>query len=63
MERRPDSPAPRPVHNALAVLRDGAIETVYRKNRLPNYGVFDEVRYFEPGAGPALIEVSGVRLG
>ena len=39
------------------------IEAVYRKNRLPNYGVFDEVRYFEPGSGPALIEVDGVRVG
>jgi NAD+ synthase (glutamine-hydrolysing) len=63
IERRRDGPAPRPVHNALAVLRDGAIETVYRKNRLPNYGVFDEVRYFEPGSGPAVIEVGGVRIG
>jgi NAD+ synthase (glutamine-hydrolysing) len=63
IERRRDGPAPRPVHNALAVLRDGAIETVYRKNRLPNYGVFDEVRYFEPGSGPAVIEVGGARIG
>ena len=62
-ERLPDAPRRRPVHNSLAVLRDGAIETVYRKNRLPNYGVFDEVRYFEPGAGPEVIEVGGVRVG
>ena len=31
------------------MLRDGEVEAVYRKIRLPNYGVFDEVRYFEPG--------------
>ncbi|MDX6582137.1 MAG: hypothetical protein QOI10_1321 [Solirubrobacterales bacterium] len=62
-ERRPDAPAPRPVHNALAVLRDGAVETVYRKNRLPNYGVFDEVRYFEPGSGPEVIAVGATRVG
>jgi NAD+ synthase (glutamine-hydrolysing) len=61
--RLPDAPGRRPVHNSLAVLRGGAIETVYRKNRLPNYGVFDEVRYFEPGAGPELIEVDGVQVG
>ncbi len=62
--RRPDAPpARRPVYNALAVLREGRVETVYRKNRLPNYGVFDEVRYFEPGSEPALIEVDGVRVG
>ncbi|MBS1878806.1 MAG: NAD+ synthase [Actinobacteria bacterium] len=46
--------APR-AHNALAVLADGAIRTVYRKNRLPNYAVFDEQRYFVPGAGAATI--------
>ncbi len=63
VERRPDAPAARPVHNAIALLRDGAIETVYRKNRLPNYGVFDEVRYFEPGSGPEVVEVDGVRVG
>ena len=62
-DRLPDAPARRPVHNALAVLRDGAIEAVYRKNRLPNYGVFDDVRYFEPGSEPELIEVAGVRVG
>ncbi len=62
-ERRPDAPAPRPVHNALAVLRDGRVETVYRKNRLPNYGVFDEVRYFEPGSEPAIVEIAGIRVG
>ncbi len=62
-ERRRDRPAPRPVHNALAVLRDGGIAAVYRKNRLPNYGVFDEVRYFEPGAKPLVTEVGGHAIG
>jgi NAD+ synthase (glutamine-hydrolysing) len=62
-ERRRDGPARRPAHNALAVLRDGEVEAIYRKNRLPNYGVFDEVRYFEPGAEPAVIEVDGVKVG
>ena len=36
---------------------------VYRKMHLPNYGVFDEQRYFQAGAGPATIEVNGVVLG
>ncbi len=62
-DRLPDGPARRPVHNSLAALRDGEIEAVYRKNRLPNYGVFDEVRYFEPGGEPQLIELGGTRLG
>ena len=38
-----------------------ACSAVYRKNRLPNYAVFDEQRYFEPGAEPAMIEVAGTR--
>jgi NAD+ synthase (glutamine-hydrolysing) len=62
-DRLPDGPARRPVHNSLAALRDGTIEAVYRKNRLPNYGVFDEVRYFEAGGEPQLIELGGTRLG
>ncbi len=62
-ERRRDAPARRPVHNSLALLRDGAVEAVYRKNRLPNYGVFDEVRYFEPGTEPLVVEVGGVGVG
>ena len=36
---------------------------MYRKNRLPNYGVFDEVRYFEPGSEAALATVDGVAVG
>ncbi len=39
------------------------IQGAYRKTLLPNYGVFDERRYFEPGASPALIELNGVRVG
>ena len=43
----------RHAHNSLAVLADGAVRAVYRKNRLPNYAVFDEQRYFVPGTEPA----------
>ena len=39
----------RHAHNSLAVLADGEVRAVYRKNRLPNYSVFDEQRYFVPG--------------
>jgi NAD+ synthase (glutamine-hydrolysing) len=53
----------RHAHNSLAVLRDGAVESVYRKIRLPNYAVFDEQRYFIPGSEPATIEVGGERVG
>ncbi|MBX5470774.1 MAG: NAD+ synthase [Thermoleophilaceae bacterium] len=51
------------VHNAAAVLADGRVAAVYRKNYLPNYGVFDEQRYFQAGREPALIEVNGVLIG
>jgi NAD+ synthase (glutamine-hydrolysing) len=50
-------------HNSVAVLANGQVHAVYRKILLPNYGVFDERRYFEPGDTPALIEVEGVRVG
>jgi NAD+ synthase (glutamine-hydrolysing) len=52
-----------PTHNALAVLAEGGVAGVYHKTRLPNYGVFDEERYFEPGDTAALIEVDGVLIG
>jgi NAD+ synthase (glutamine-hydrolysing) len=51
------------VYNALAILADGHLQGIYRKMRLPNYGVFDEVRYFQAGVEPAVIEVDGVTIG
>jgi NAD+ synthase (glutamine-hydrolysing) len=51
------------VYNAAAVLADGEVQGIYRKMRLPNYGVFDEVRYFRAGTEPAIIEVDGVIVG
>src|SRR3954453_21322030 len=51
------------VYNACAVLADGRVAAVYRKTYLPNYGVFDEQRYFQQGTEPALIEVDGVPIG
>src|SRR5450631_3601257 len=46
-------------HNAVAVLRDGRVAAVYRKQQLPNYTVFDEQRYFEPGTEACVIDVAG----
>jgi NAD+ synthase (glutamine-hydrolysing) len=51
------------VYNAMGVLADGDVQAIYRKVRLPNYGVFDEMRYFQAGARGALIEVDGVKVG
>ena len=53
----------RHAHNSLAVLSGGAVRAVYRKMRLPNYAVFDEQRYFIPGAEPLTIEVAGQKVG
>ena len=49
--------------NAAAVLRDGQLCGVYRKQYLPNYGVFDEARYFRPGGGVQLFEIAGAKVG
>jgi NAD+ synthase (glutamine-hydrolysing) len=51
------------VYNALAVLADGGIAAIYRKTMLPNYGVFDEERYFQSGGGGAVIDFGDARLG
>jgi NAD+ synthase (glutamine-hydrolysing) len=51
------------IYNSAAVLRQGGIVLVYDKRILPNYGVFDEKRYFQPGKAAGLIEISGHRLG
>jgi NAD+ synthase (glutamine-hydrolysing) len=53
----------REVYNAAAVLGGGAVLSVYRKVHLPNYGVFDEQRYFAAGHTGAVIEVGGQHVG
>ena len=50
-------------YNAAGVLRDGVVDVEYRKMQLPNYSVFDERRYFEPGANAVVFEQGGVRFG
>ncbi len=52
-----------PLLNALSLLRDGTEHTRYAKHALPNYGVFDEKRYFTPGTDPHVVEIGGVRVG
>ena len=51
------------VFNSAAVLADGAVHAVYRKVYLPNYGVFDEQRYFQAGPAGAVIDVGSERIG
>jgi NAD+ synthase (glutamine-hydrolysing) len=49
--------------NAASVIRDGAIVATYHKQKLPNYSVFDEVRYFSPGDAPLVFCHEGIRIG
>jgi len=51
------------VYNAAALLADGAVHSVYRKTALPNYGIFDEARYFQAGEGGAVVDLGEARLG
>ncbi len=51
------------VYNAAAVLADGSVHAIYRKVYLPNYGVFDEQRYFQAGPAGAVIDIGADRLG
>ena len=51
------------LHNAALLLADGVIQAIRTKWDLPNYGVFDEKRVFEPGPLPDVIGFRGLRLG
>ncbi len=56
-------PPPPPAYNSLAIVADRDVQGIYHKCDLPNYGVFDERRYFEPVRDASLIEVDGARIG
>lgn len=51
------------LYNAAAWLAGGRMQYVYDKQILPNYGVFDEKRYFTAGQAPAVVDLNGLRLG
>jgi NAD+ synthase (glutamine-hydrolysing) len=52
------------LYDAAAVCAFGQVHATYHKQRLPNYGVFDEKRYFTPGTGATqLVLIGGVRVG
>jgi NAD+ synthase (glutamine-hydrolysing) len=53
----------RDLHNALAVCAGGEVKALYRKRFLPNYGVFDEHRYFAPGRDLFLLEHGDTLIG
>ncbi|CAD5107893.1 NAD+ synthase [Zestomonas carbonaria] len=47
-------------YNACAVIADGEVLATYYKQKLPNYRVFDEKRYFEPGDQACVLDIKGV---
>jgi NAD+ synthase (glutamine-hydrolysing) len=51
------------IHNSAALISGGLIAAVHRKAELPNYKVFDEKRYFQAGAQPAVVDIRGFRCG
>ena len=53
----------RDLYNACAVCAEGEVKAVYRKRFLPNYGVFDEDRYFAPARDLLLLELGGTLVG
>ncbi|MBF6599145.1 MAG: NAD+ synthase [Dehalococcoidia bacterium] len=51
------------IYNAAAVISDGRLVARYHKQFLPNYGVFDEDRYFQRGASSPVFRIAGVDVG
>jgi NAD+ synthase (glutamine-hydrolysing) len=49
-------------YNSLAVLQNGKIFATYNKCLLPNYGVFDEKRYFQPGTKPLSVKIKDISV-
>jgi NAD+ synthase (glutamine-hydrolysing) len=50
-------------YNAASVVQDGRIVATYHKRTLPNYTVFDEQRYFQPGEDTCVFDLAGLKLG
>jgi NAD+ synthase (glutamine-hydrolysing) len=51
------------LYNAAALGYNGQMAGIYHKIHLPNYGVFDEKRYFEPGSSSPVFDVDGIKIG
>lgn len=50
-------------YNVFALIKDGRIQAKYRKQLLPNYGVFDEKRYFKRAVEPLVADIKGIPVG
>ena len=51
------------LYNSAGVIHNGRIVAEYHKQSLPNYQVFDEVRYFVPGDEPCVVTIDGCQVG
>jgi NAD+ synthase (glutamine-hydrolysing) len=51
------------IYNAAAIIHDGKLSGIYHKHYLPNYGVFDENRYFQAGREAPVFLINGVHVG
>jgi len=51
------------IYNAAAIIHDGKLAGIYHKIYLPNYGVFDENRYFQAGQDCPVYTVAGIGVG
>ena len=51
------------LYNAASVISDGRVTARYLKRELPNFGVFDEKRYFSPGDQPCVFQIDGINMG
>jgi NAD+ synthase (glutamine-hydrolysing) len=58
-----DSDSAGKIYNAAAIINDGKVQEVYYKHELPNYGVFDEKRYFSLGQNAGIATVKNTRIG
>ncbi|MDE2221759.1 MAG: NAD+ synthase [Candidatus Omnitrophica bacterium] len=58
-----DSDSSGKIYNAAAIISEGKVQQVYHKQELPNYGVFDEKRYFAAGHEPCVFTLEGVKIG
>ncbi|HSP54877.1 MAG TPA: nitrilase-related carbon-nitrogen hydrolase, partial [Dehalococcoidia bacterium] len=50
------------LYNAAAIIQNGTLGGIYRKQRLPNYGVFDEKRYFQTGTANPVYTIAGLNV-
>ncbi len=51
------------IFNAAAIAQNGKLMTTYHKIYLPNYGVFDDFRYFQPGSSCPVLQMDGATVG